>query len=413
MYYQSPYQHPTVIVGVALALFMVVTGIFAPVLTPHDPNATNVSAIFCPPVSCEHGGQSHVLGTDHLGRDVLSRIVISFRNNLYTGLLGSLLGLLAAWLLIVVRSMKTIDPDPNMMRPFLGVPYYGVAILTYLMGVFLSIVVIAGTGVSLMSVIVCAGAFSSILPMALVDEYARWDCASSSRVQLVIRRGMVLYPVGFALAFLMGLFIESSLSFLGIGVPPPIPSLGFMIVGGMDFAGTWWIAGFPLGIVLVATGAFPAIVFPVSRDFILSSPAHLLGSPPIQAGTPAGFWIRLAAWSIDFVLLLVLIVICNLIISFLGQSEFVMAILLVACLAVIAWVYVFSPAKRLLGLFVLRPNGSRVGLGRRFFRSMVSTLTFGIGHSMIIFRQDKRGLHDLFADTVVVRGGGNSRDVRQ
>ena len=44
---------------------------------------------------------------------------------------------------------------------------------------------------------------------------------------------------------------------------------------------------------------------------------------------------------------------------------------------------------------------------------MVSTLTFGIGHSMIIFRQDKRGLHDLFADTVVVRGGGDSRDVRQ
>ena len=125
-----------------------------------------------------------------------------------------------------------------------------------------------------MSVIVCAGAFSSILPMALVDEYARWDCASSSRVQLVIRRGMVLYPVGFALAFLMGLFIESSLSFLGIGVPPPIPSLGFMIVGGMDFAGKWWIAGFPLGIVLVATGAFPAIVFPVSRDFTLSSQAH-------------------------------------------------------------------------------------------------------------------------------------------
>ena len=146
MCYQSPYQHPTVIVGVALVLFMVVTGIFAPVLTPHDPNATNVSAIFCPPVSCEHGGQSHVLGTDHLGRDVLSRIIISFRNNLYTGLLGSLLGLLAAWLLIMVRSMKTINPDPNMMRPFLGVPYYGVAILTYLMGVFLSIVVIAGTG---------------------------------------------------------------------------------------------------------------------------------------------------------------------------------------------------------------------------------------------------------------------------
>ena len=146
MRHQSPYRRPTVIVGVALALVMAVTGILAPRLAPHDPNATNASAIFCPPVSCESGGRSHVLGTDHLGRDVLTRIVISFGNNPYTGLLGSLLGLLAAWLLIVVRSMRTIGPDPNMMRLLLGVPYYGVAILTYLIGVSLSTVVIANAG---------------------------------------------------------------------------------------------------------------------------------------------------------------------------------------------------------------------------------------------------------------------------
>ena len=257
---------------------MAVTGILAPRLAPHDPNATNASAIFCPPASCEGGGRSHVLGTDHLGRDVLSRIVISFRNNLYTGLLGSLLGLLTAWLLIVTRSMRTIGPDPNMMRPLLGVPYYGVAILTYLIGVSLSTVVIANAGASLKLAIVCAGVFSSILPMALVYEYTRRDCASSSRVQLVIRRGMVLYPVGFALAFLMGLFIESSLSFLGIGVPPSTPSLGNMISSGSHFAEAWWIAGFPLGIVLVSIGAFLAIVFPVSRDFIPSSQAQPVGS---------------------------------------------------------------------------------------------------------------------------------------
>ena len=415
MRHQSPYQHPNVIVGVALALVMAVTGMFAPFVVPHDPEVIDPSSIMCPPLSCAEGNQSYVLGTDQFGRDILSRIVTSLRVPLYAGLLGSLSGPLAAWLMIVVRSMRTTGPDPNIVRPLLGFSFYGVAILTYLIGVFLSLVIIVIGGSSLKLVIVCAGAFSSILPMALVYEYARWDSASSSRVLLASRRGVALYPVGFALAFLMGLFIESSLSFLGAGVPSPSPSLGIMIGLGYAFEGFAgaWLAGFPLGIVLVAMGAFLAIVFPVSSDFIPSSQAQPIGSPPMQAGAPAGFWIRLVAWSIDSVLQLVLIVIFGRIFGGLGQSGFVMALLLVAFLAIITWAYVISPGKRLLGLFILRPNGSRVGLGRKVFRSMISLLTFGIGHSMIVFRQDKRGLHDLFADTVVVRGGGESPDLRQ
>ena len=356
-----------------------------------------------------------MLGTDQFGRDILSRIVTSLRVPLYAGLLGSFSGLLAAWLMIVVRSLRTTSLDTNIMRPLLGVPYYGAAILTYLIGVFLSLVVIVIVGSSPKPVIICAGAFSAILPMVLVYDYARWDCASSTRVQLVILRGMVLYPVGFALSFLMGLFIESSLSFLGAGVPPSDPSLGIMIGLGFAFQGFAgaWLAGFPLGIVLVATGAFLAIVFPVSRDLVPSSQAQPIGSLLIQAGAPAGFWIRLAAWSIDFVLELVLIGICGLIFGGPGQFGFVISILSVWFLALMARVCGFSPGKRLLGLYVLRPNGSRVGLGRMLFRSMIAALTFGIGPSMIGFRQDKRGLHDLLADTVVVRRRPDSLDVSQ
>ena len=406
MRHQSPYKHPIVIAGVALALVMAVTGIFGPFVVPHDPGFIDRSAMMCPPLSCPDGSRSHVLGTDQLGRDILSRIVASLRFHLYTGLLGSLSGLLAAWLMIVVRSLRTTSPDTNIMRPLLGVPYYGAAIMTYLIGAFLSLVVIVIVGSSPKSVIICAGAFSAILPTALVYDYARWNCASSIRVQLVVLRGMVLYPVGFALAFLMGLFIESSLSFLGAGVPPPDPSLGDMIAMGVHNVGAW-IAGIPLGIVLVAMGAFLAIVFPVSMDFIPSSQAQPIGSLTNQAGVPAGFWIRLAAWSIDTFLEVVLIgIFGQIFVQIFGgpvQFGFVIAILSVSFLALMARVCGFSPGKRLLGLYVLRPNGSRVGLGRMLFRSMIAALAFGIGHFMIGFRQDKRGLHDLLADTVVVR----------
>ena len=72
----------------------------------------------------------------------------------------------------------------------------------------------------------------------------------------------------------------------------------------------------------------------------------------------------------------------------------------------LVWIEVTSLGKRALGLHILRPDGSSAGLGRKFCRSLASTvsaLTFGIGFLMIAFRRDRRGLHDLICDTVVVR----------
>ena len=395
MRYQTVYLRPTVIVGVALAMVIAVTGIFAPVLAPHDPNAVNPRAIYCPPVSCANVGQSHILGTDHLGRDVLSRIVTSLRIYLYIGLLGTLLGLLAAWLLVIVRSIRSAAIAQNMPHPLLGIPFYGLAIVTYIIGVFLSITILSAVGQSLEAAleaaIVCAGVFSSLLPMALVYGSVRGDRASSGPVRLAVRRGIALSPIGFSLALLMGIFIAFSLSFLGIGVPPSTPSLGNMTAQGRDhLVIAPWISVFPLGIVLVAVGAFSTIVIPVGR--ILSLPA--------QAGMPAGFWIRLAAHMIDLAVLTVLYAVYVIIAS---QSASAEAILTIACLTALVWILVTSPGKRALSLYVLRPDGSRVGLGRKFFRFLAWIFGGYIVCLMIAFRKDKRGLHDLICDTVVVR----------
>ena len=396
---QTVYRHQSVIVGVALALVMAVTGIFAPALAPHDPQAVNVAAILCPPVSCEHDGRSYVLGTDFLGRDLLSRIVASLRINLYIGILGTLLGLLGAWLLVIVRSVRSAALTPDMRGPLLGFSFHGLAILTYFFSIFLSVVLTAIVGQSLMFLIVCVGVFSSLLPMALVYESVRGDRASSSPVQLAVRRGIALSPVAFSLAFLMGLFIESSLSFLGVGVPPSIPSLGNIIAGLR--AGPWTVI-FPLGLVLVAVGAFSAIVIPVSRISPRSSQTNPAASLlTAKVGTPAGFWIRLAASLIDYAVMLVLVII-GAILTNGPVSGFAGYILAIVFVTAIFWILVASLGKRALGLYILRPDGSGVGLVRRFCRFICSTLLPG-SHLVIAFRRDKRGIHDLICDTIVVR----------
>ena len=285
-----------------------------------------------------------------------------------------------------------------MPRPLLGVSFFGLAILTHFIGVFLSITIAAFVGSSLEAAIVCSGVLSALLPMALVYGSVRGDRASSGPVRLAVRRGIALSPIGFSLAFLMGLFIEFSLSFLGVGVPPNIPSLGNLTAYGEAHLGIApWISVFPLGIVLVGVGAFLAIVIPVGR--ILSPPAGT--TLPAQAGTPAGFWIRLVARLIDYFAVVAVPFAIYAIIALLSAPAG--TILAIALLTALVWILVTSPGKRALGLHVLRPDGSRVGLRRKFCRSLAGLflgLDFGL---MIAFREDKRGIHDLICDTVVVR----------
>ena len=303
-------RQQSVKVGVALVLFMAVAGILGPVVVPYDPLVANRDASRCPPGWCESDSRIHVLGTDKLGRDLLSRFVGSLRINLYIGVLGTLLGFLGAWLLFIVRRDRSAVLTTDMPGPLIGVPLYGLAIITYIVGGFISLVVLAAVGPSLMFVIICVGVLSSLLPMALVYESVRWNGAAPIPVQLAVRRGIAPSPVAFSLAFLMGIFIESSILFLGVGVPPPNPSLGLIIAGGRDLIATVpWAVMFPLGFVLVAVGAFAAIVIPVNR--ILSRSSQINTSVPLPAyvSTSAGFRRRLAAFLIDNALLLVLVII--------------------------------------------------------------------------------------------------------
>ena len=136
------------------------------------------------------------------------------------------------------------------------------------------------------------------------------------------------------------------------------------------------------------------------------------------AGVPAGFWIRLLAWFLDLMLLgaiqwalLALLPGTSIETYYSGDAiwtglDTFMLFFGMAYYTVGVAVFSTTVGKRLLGLYVLRPNGSRVGPGRAFARywaPILSALILFIGFLMIAIRSDKRALHDLICDTVVVK----------
>ena len=246
-----------------------------------------------------------------------------------------------------------------------------------------------------------------MLPVAFVDESIRRVGVSSNPVRVAYHRGVALSPLGFSLTLLMGLSIESSLSFLGVGVPTPIPSLGGMMASGSVYIGiTPWPTLFPFGIVLVGVVAFWSIAIPVGRGLVpfrQASPAETLLE---EAGRPARFWTRLSASLITFIAIFAVLLIAmglEALLDAIGlPTAFTEVVFVIALVTAFDGTSMASPGKRLLGLQIVRPAGSRAGLARKACRWIVTAATFFVDPFMIAFRFDKRELHDLICDTVVV-----------
>ena len=139
----------------------------------------------------------------------------------------------------------------------------------------------------------------------------------------------------------------------------------------------------------------------------------------VSGGAPAGFWIRLLAWVIDFLVLLAVRLALLALLPGISIEEYsnsvddwiwfdnVMLLAGVAYYTVGVSVFSTTAGKRVLGLYVLRSDGSKISLLRAFGRYLAyipSALILGVGFLMVAFRQDKRALHDLISDTAVVKG---------
>lgn len=245
-------RYPWSVAGLAVLVVFVSIGLLAPILAPHDPMQGNLRARLLPPFWVDGGMLQHPLGTDQLGRDVMSRLMHGARASLavgfgvvmLSGIVGGVLGLIAGYFGGTLDDVLARMADWTLAFPFLVL-----AIL--LMGVL-------GPGlVNLTLVLALAGwpqFFRLMRGEALVERQKAYVEAS-----IAIGRGPAgvivfsilrnVFHIFFVLATIrLGIAIlsEASLSFLGFGVPSHIPAWGSMISAGQAYVSTaWWLSTVP------------------------------------------------------------------------------------------------------------------------------------------------------------------------
>ncbi len=245
--------------GAGLLLALVLAAVLAPVLAPHDPLEADVTQRLRPPVWAERGTAANLLGTDQLGRDVLSRTIYGARVSLLVGITAVLISGALGVLLGVVSAFQGGRLDTLIMRLAdvqLAFPF-----------ILLAIAVVAVVGGGLLNVILILGvtgwvSYGRVVRSQVLSvqekEYVEAARALGSPTVVVIGRHVlpnVMTPVIVLATFNVASYMvaEASLTFLGLGVQPGIPSWGNMLADGREYIrAAWWMAVFP-GLALVLT----------------------------------------------------------------------------------------------------------------------------------------------------------------
>ena len=245
--------------GITVLLAMGGAAMLAPQLAPWDPARQMLLKRLRPPAWEARGLREHPLGTDHLGRDILSRILYGGRISLAVSLssvalattLGVTLGLCAGFFggRADAIIMRVVDV-------FLAIPY-----------ILLAMGVVFALGPSLLNVILVMGAtrwvqFARIVRADVlsirerefvVGARARGNRALRLLVRHVLPNALTPIIVVATLELAFMIIYESALSFLGLGVQPPTPTWGWMLADGRNYIATaWWLATFP-GLAIMLT----------------------------------------------------------------------------------------------------------------------------------------------------------------
>jgi len=258
----------------AILVLIVASAVFAPLISPGDPLAVNIRHRLAPPAWMEGGAPQHLLGTDQVGRDLLSRIIYGGRVSLVVGAgsvliaatIGVLLGLGAGY--FGGRTDWTIMTLINVMLTF---PF-----------VLLALSVIAVLGPSLPNMILVLGVagwpiYARVIraeTMAIRErEFVLAGRAlGMSRARIVFRQiapNLVSVIVVIAtLQVAQVIIFESFLSFLGLGIQPPTPAWGNMLGEGRVYMlNSWWIATFP-GLAIFLTTLVINLMGNALRDWL-------------------------------------------------------------------------------------------------------------------------------------------------
>lgn len=246
-------------IGLIIVTSVVLMAIFAEQLAPYDPATINPGAMLQPPVWNTDGNWAHILGTDNLGRDMLSRLIFGSRISLLVGvsavivagIIGLIVGLTAGYFGGIVDNilMRIVDA-------FLAIP--SILFILVVLGVF---------GPGLITLVLVLGAINWVLYARLIRgevlsvkelQYVKAaKTIGTSHTKIMLKH---LFPNVFSsfivvstLSVATTIIVESSLSFLGLGIQPPSITWGLMLSTGRNYLATsWWLATFP-GVAITIT----------------------------------------------------------------------------------------------------------------------------------------------------------------
>ena len=234
-------RHGGFMTGAIILALAILLAVFAPLLAPHDPYAQDLSRRLLPPVWDAAGGWVHPLGTDHLGRDYLSRLILGSRVSLavgsaatlIAGVVGSTLGLLGGYFggrvdAVVMYVIATRLSLPGILT--------ALALLSVVKGSLTAVVAVLGFLLWDRFALVVRSATQQVRS----QDYIAAAVAVGSTEARILRRDVlpnIMSPliVVATLEMAAAILAEASLSFLGLGVPPPTASWGLLVSEGRSF----------------------------------------------------------------------------------------------------------------------------------------------------------------------------------
>jgi peptide/nickel transport system permease protein len=246
------WSDPVSFVGFLILLILVLTAVFAPLLAPYDPGTQSLLARLRPPFWMTRGTFAHLLGTDYLGRDVLSRLIYGSRASLgigtavvvLAGSFGVLMGLISGYFggrtdNVIMRAVDTQIAFPGLLLALIMLATIGPTMATV-------IVVLAING-WMVYARMTRGIVMSLKQMPFVEAAEIIGCRPSR----VLFRHLLPNLTSPLLTLMMLEFArivlaEASLSFLGLGVQPPATSWGLDVANGKAYIfNAWWLVAFP------------------------------------------------------------------------------------------------------------------------------------------------------------------------
>lgn len=242
-----------------IVVMLAVAAIFAPLLTSHDPERGTLDDNEIAPVWDADGGTKYILGTDHLGRDVLARIIFGTRISLLVagsvliigGAVGTTIGIVSGYFGGNVDEVLMRLVDITLAVPFILVALVVAIILEN------SLTVIVILLVTFFWTAFARQIRAETLQLKTMEYVSFSKVSGASSVRIMYKH---ILPGVFSTIMVIAtltigtvILVESILSFLGVGVPGPTPTWGAMIADGRNYLTTgWWIAFFP-GIALFLT----------------------------------------------------------------------------------------------------------------------------------------------------------------